>query len=188
MHLDFDNIEYLKFGTERQRQAYTVLNDNEILSKLKSFAPLLVGTVPINIDIETSDLDIICHWTDKAEFISTLNTLFCDQVDFRIIENGSDNSVLAGFRLQDFEIEIFGQNIPTKEQSAYRHMVIENDLLERNGSDFRSQIVGLKRQGHKTEPAFAIALGLTGNPYVELLKLETGPLLSPAGAKAPGGR
>lgn len=172
MNLKFGNIEYLKFGTERQRQAYIVLTEYEILSKLESFSPLLVGTIPINIDTETSDLDIICHWTDRAEFMFTLKTLFCSQANFRIIENQSNNSIVARFILQHFEIEIFGQDIPTEKQFAYRHMIIENDLLERKGDDFRKQIIELKMQGYKTEPAFAIALGLTGNPYIELLELE----------------
>ncbi|MGV2488720.1 UNVERIFIED_CONTAM: DUF4269 domain-containing protein, partial [Bacillus mycoides] len=58
--MNFDNIEYLQHGNNRQRQAYSILTNNQILSKLKQFDPILVGTIPINIDIENSDLDIIC--------------------------------------------------------------------------------------------------------------------------------
>lgn len=170
----FDNIEYLKFGTERQKQAFFLLTEHEILSKLKAYSPILVGTIPINIDIENSDLDIICYWKDKDKFINTLKEAFRDQQDFKINENSLNNSVIANFVLYDFEIEVFGQNIPTKEQFAYRHMIIENELLEKNGIDFRNQIIELKKQGYKTEPAFAVALELTGNPYIELLKFENG--------------
>ena len=174
MNETFDNIEYLKFGTERQKQVYSVLTEHEILLKLKSFSPIFVGTIPLDIDIETSDFDIICHWTDKNEFIFSLKNLFDSYSDFKIRENQSNNSVVANFILRDFEIEVFGQNIPTKEQFAYRHMIIENDLLIEKGNDFRKQIRELKKQGYKTEPAFAFALGLTGNPYIELLNFENG--------------
>ncbi len=74
--------------------------------------------------------------------------------------------------MNDFEIEIFGQSIPTKQQFAYRHLIVEHHLLNKHGEEFRQQIIELKRQGHKTEPAFALALGLTGDPYTELLNFE----------------
>lgn len=66
--MNFDNIEYLQNGNDRQRQAYSTLSDNQILPKLKRYDPILVGTIPINIDIENSDLDIICCFADKREF------------------------------------------------------------------------------------------------------------------------
>lgn len=59
------------------------------------------------------------------------------------------------------------------QQFAYRHLIIEYNLLNQYGEKFRQQIIELKRQGHKTEPAFGLALGLTGDPYMELLKFET---------------
>ena len=46
-------------------------------------------------------------------------------------------------------------------------------MLRQFGEPFRQQIIELKEQGHKTEPAFGIVLGLTTDPYIELLKFET---------------
>jgi hypothetical protein len=80
---------------------------------------------------------------------------------------------VANFFSDSFEIEIFGQPIPTKLQFAYRHLIVEHNLLNKYGEAFRQQILALKQQGHKTESAFAIALDLTGDPYKELLKFET---------------
>lgn len=37
--MNFDNIEYLQHGNDRQRQAYSVLTNNQVLSKLKQFDP-----------------------------------------------------------------------------------------------------------------------------------------------------
>ena len=50
--------------------------------------------------------------------------------------------------------------------------MVEYNLLNKHGEKFRQQIIELKRQGYKTEPAFALVLGLTGDPYIELLKFE----------------
>jgi len=50
-------------------------------------------------------------------------------------------------------------------------MIIEYRILLEKGEDFRKQLIELKRQGLKTEPAFALLLGLEGNPYTELLSL-----------------
>lgn len=173
--MNFDNIEYLQHGNRRQRQAYSILTDNRILSKLKRFDPILVGTIPINIDIENSDLDIICCFADIQEFQKSITDNFSYERSFTIREQPSLDTlaIVANFFLDSFEIEIFGQSIPTKQQFAYRHLIVEHNLLNKNGEDFRQQIVELKRQGYKTEPAFALALGLTGDPYIELLKFET---------------
>ena len=172
--MNFDNIEYLQYGTNRQRQAYAVLTDNQILSKLKRFDPILVGTIPINIDIETSDLDIICCFEDKQAFQELIRDNFKNERNFTLREQLRLDTwtIVVNFFLDDFEIEIFGQNIPTKQQFAYRHLIVEHTLLSKHGEEFRKQIIQLKQQGEKTEPAFALALGLTGDPYTELLKFE----------------
>lgn len=169
--INFLNITYLKSGTEKQQKAYQILTTNNILEKLNSYTPILVGTIPINIDIETSDLDIVCNIQDKEEFKNVLKTYFSNENRFIISENSTHNSIKANFLIEDFEIEIFGQNIPSQEQNGYRHMLIEHKVLVEKGEAFRQKIVKLKKQGYKTEPAFAKLLGLTGNAYEALLNL-----------------
>ncbi len=151
------------------------MSDNQVLSKLKQFDPILVGTIPINIDIESSDLDIICSFSDKLEFQKSITDNFSDEENFSIREksNLETPTIVANFVLNDFEIEIFGQTIPTHHQFAYRHMIVEYNLLHKYGETFRQRIIELKHQGYKTESAFAKALDLKGNPYIELLKLDT---------------
>lgn len=51
-------------------------------------------------------------------------------------------------------------------------MLIEDIILHEKGSAFRKRIIELKSYGIKTEPAFARLLGLQGDLYSELLKLE----------------
>lgn len=171
---DFTNIEYLKNGNQIQVQAFEVLTQNKILSNLSEFDPILVGTIPINIDIENSDLDIICHWKNKTEFIEKLNSVFRQENEFTIREIFLDNkeSIVVNFRIQGFEIEIFGQNIPSKNQNGYKHMIIEHEILQAKGENFRLEIIKLKQNGYKTEPAFAFLLGLKGDPYAKLLEYK----------------
>jgi hypothetical protein len=168
----FETIDYLKQGNPRQQRAYIVLTVHAIFEKLSPFQPLLTGTIPINIDIENSDLDIICYWQDKQLFIDHLISYFSNETNFSQEEKiiGSHSSVLARFQLEEFEIELFGQNIPTQEQSAYKHMLIEHQILQQKGKSFRQEIIRLKKEGMKTEPAFAKLLGLHGDPYEALLQ------------------
>lgn len=167
---DFDSIEYLKSGNQRQQNAYRILTESALFIKLQDYQPILVGTIPIGIDIANSDLDIICYWNDKTKFTSELKKYFNNEKGFQLRE--TEDAVIANFFLDNIEIEIFAQNAPSKMQNAYRHMIIEYDLLVEKGEEFRKRIIELKKKGLKTEPAFAQLLGLEGDPYIELLKLE----------------
>jgi hypothetical protein len=170
----FDNLDYLRDGNERQKEAYRILTANNIFEKLKRFSPILTGTIPLNIDIEESDLDIACYWRDKDNFIDVIRTEFYKQANFAFSQKVINNqeTILTNFSLGEFKIEIFAQNRPTKEQEAFRHMLIEYEILEAKGENFRQDIIRLKRQGLKTEPAFAKLLGLSGNPYEALLSFK----------------
>ncbi len=170
--INFFDISYLQSGKEKQQKAYQVLTEHQILEKLAAFTPVLAGTIPINIDIESSDLDIICHVQDKAAFIKTLTDRFQNEKGFMISENLTFQSIKANFFMAGFEFEIFGQPIPTIQQNAYLHMLIEHQILLEKGETFRQDIIRLKNQGIKTEPAFAQLLGLKGDPYEALLGLE----------------
>lgn len=170
--INFLKIGYLKTGNHKQQKVYQVLVDNHVLEKLSNFAPILVGTIPINIDIASSDLDIICYVLEKETFVDTLNNNFGKEKSFIISENQVLNSIKANFFIDKFEFEIFGQNIETTQQNAYQHMIIGYKILLEKGEKFRQEIIKLKEEGIKTEPAFAKLLGLEGNPYEELLKFD----------------
>lgn len=172
--IDFGNIEYLKTGNPKQIRVYETLKQNKVMEVLSEFDPILAGTIPINIDIENSDLDIICYWRNKAEFAFKISSSFENKTEFKIRETIIDQreSVIANFKIDDFEIEIFGQNIPSKNQNAYKHMIVEHEILESKGEKFRLEVIKLKQNGYKTEPAFGELLGLKTNPYLELLEYK----------------
>lgn len=172
--MNFLTLEYLKSGNPKQRKAYQLLLQNKIFYKLRAFNPILVGTIPLEIDIESSDLDIICQAKDLFAFRETLQSNFEEFPGFELreTEGSGHKSVVVNFCLEGFPIEVFGQNIPSNKQLGYRHMMIEYKLLIKNGEAFRLKVIELKQQGLKTEPAFAHLLGLKGDPYTELLRLE----------------
>lgn len=172
--IDFTTIDYLKSGNARQKKAYQTLLDLEIFDKLSLYQPLLAGTIPIQIDLVSSDLDIICFCKNHISFTKVLQSLYGDYLDFEVYthDNYDLRSTVAKFKFRDFEIEIFGQNRPTQEQNAYRHMLIEHLILEMNDADFRNRIIALKESGIKTEPASAQLLGLQGDPYEAVLNYK----------------
>ena len=174
MCIDFKNIDYLKHGNERQRRAFKDIRTYGILEKLKKYNPVLTGTIPIGIDIPGSDLDIICECEHHGEFINVLTEEFSIHDGFKVystIQNEIE-STIAEFNIDYFRIEIFGQNIPTEQQNAFRHMIIEHHILKEQSDEFKRKIIELKSTGIKTEPAFAKLLGLSGDPYKKLLELE----------------
>jgi ribosomal protein S18 acetylase RimI-like enzyme len=141
---------------------------------LEPFQPTLVGTYPLGLQVEGSDLDIACACEDLVAFERALRaTLFDLGVTQPRVEHLPIPAVVAAFDVGDVTIEIFGQALPVHAQAGFRHMVIEAQLLVLGGAALRARVRDLKRGGMKTEPAFARVLGLAGDPYAALLALET---------------
>lgn len=176
--MDFDTLDYLATGTPRQQKVWQILSDKGIFQTLQPFTPILTGTIPIGIDNAQSDLDIICCWTEENAFAQYITEKFaaCEAFTLRHTQYHGHKTVLANFTTGGFAIEIFGQNRPVKQQEAYRHMIVEHILLTIHGEPLRQEVIRLKNNGLKTEPAFTQALGLTGDPYQTLLTLYRDPL------------
>ena len=169
------NISYLLDGTERQQAAYRALRYVGIETLLVDFDPILVGTLPLNIDIEGSDLDILLEIPDEYQYAQVLFPYFAEYANFRyrrkMIRN--ETAWLTNFFAHGFEFELFAQQKPTAEQVAYRHLVAEYRLLEIGGEVAREAVRELKRGGLKTEPAFAEYFRIDGtDPFDALLVLS----------------
>ncbi len=57
-------------------------------------------------------------------------------------------------------------------------MITEHAILKEKGKNFKQEIIKLKASGLKTEPAFAKLLGIEGDPYEELLKLNQNSMIN----------
>jgi hypothetical protein len=170
---DWRNIAYLLDGTERQQAAYRALRYVGIESILVDFDPLLVGTLPLNIDIESSDLDILLEIPDEFQYAQVLFPYFAEYKNFhyrRKIIRG-ETAWITNFYAHGFEFELFAQRKPTTQQTAYHHLLVENRLLEIAGETAREAIRKLKQGGLKTEPAFAQYFDFQNDdPYEALLR------------------
>ncbi|CAM2905035.1 DUF4269 domain-containing protein [Paenibacillus sediminis] len=160
-------------GTQRQKDAYLALQEIQIFNLLQEYAPILAGTVPIDIDLPKSDLDIICEVYYFERFKRVVTEYFGSMEGFKCsvkTVNHIDRIVL-NFTYKDWPIEIFGQPINTLQQNGYKHMVIEDRMLSIIGEEGKEQIRRLKQSGLKTEPAFGQLLGIIGDPYEKLLEM-----------------
>ncbi len=173
MSIPWQDIAYLARGNQRQRRAHRALERLQVLRVLRRYTPILVGTVPIAIDIHTSDLDVICEVYELDVFERLVVRAFGQQEDFRIKRKQINALpvIVANFEAE-FPIEIFGQPRPVVEQNAYRHMDVQARLLTLGGDQARREISRLKRAGLKTEPAFARYFGIQGDPFEALLELS----------------
>jgi len=172
--IDFFSIAYLEKGSEKQQAVYRVIEAYHLLNILARFNPVVVGTFPLDIAIDTSDIDIACSFTCMDEFKAFVGANFSQYEGFEatvvVIQNKP--TYVVNFTIEQFPIELFAQSIAVTEQQGYRHMVIEYEILQQKGVEFKNQIIALKQAGMKTEPAFARLLNLPGDPYEAVLSLE----------------
>jgi len=165
MH-DWKNPDYLKNGNSIQQNCFWILHDLNIIHLLLEYDPLVVGTIPIGINIEGSDIDIICNVEDFTVFHQLIIDNFSCFSSFQY--HKKVHSYTAGFIYENVPIEIYAEKKDTVLQNGFRHMMIEYRLLRLADKYFRQQIIKLKEEGYKTEPAFGKLLHME-HPYEDLL-------------------
>ena len=143
-----------------------------LLDELAGYDPVVIGTPPLGLDVADSDIDVACSAADLDEFerhvTQRLSLFECFRAErLRVRE---ELTVLVGFRAHDWDFELFCQRLPTAQQWGVRHFSVERRLLELLPG-LRARVRALRREGLKTEPAFAQALGLLGDPYEAVAQL-----------------
>lgn len=83
----------------------------------------------------------------------------------------ADRPVIAGFVAHGWAFEVFASPASVEIQPGWLHFTVERRLLELGGDALRDAVMLLRRQGLKTEPAFAEVLGLVRDPYAAMLSL-----------------
>ncbi|HNB52376.1 MAG TPA: DUF4269 domain-containing protein, partial [Anaerolineales bacterium] len=169
-----NGMEFPKMG-ENLGLAYDLLCQSQIFTHLREFHPVLTGTIPLDVDIPGSDLDILCEVYDFAPFAALIRTHYGHLPDFyqntkRLAETPSHISRFS-YPQSPFPFEIVAQPVPVTKQRAYRHLCAEARLLARGGDSARAAIRALKLSGMKTEPAFGQYFQLPGDPYLTLLDM-----------------
>jgi hypothetical protein len=91
------------FNALLQNAVFNTLTKINLFNILSAYSPILVGTIPIGINIENSDLDIIlnCRETDQENLIELIETHFGHHFGFTIgIQSFHDaNIIMAHFSI-----------------------------------------------------------------------------------------
>ncbi|MEM9635265.1 MAG: DUF4269 domain-containing protein [Pseudomonadota bacterium] len=150
-----------------------VIRSMALLKSLNEFDPVVIGTPPLEIAIDTSDIDIACSSPDLSHFGEVVKLQFGGLEEFRlrVVDHLSHPAVVASFFAMGWQVELFCQELKTDDQWGVRHFRVEERLLAIQ-PDLRREVLELKQQGLKTEPAFAQLLDLPENPYEAMLVLE----------------
>ncbi|WP_020590499.1 DUF4269 domain-containing protein [Kiloniella laminariae] len=156
------------------RDYLQVIAQLDLTSVLQGYQYTIIGTPPLEIDIDSSDLDIACQADDPAVLSRHLRHCYGHYPDYLEKEYhfSSLSARIVTFEMQEWPVEFFIQNQPLSQQNGVRHFAIEKRLLDLCGPSFKQSVIALKNRGIKTEPAFAELLGIKGDPYINLLKLE----------------
>ncbi|MDC0719146.1 DUF4269 domain-containing protein [Nannocystis bainbridge] len=168
------DLEGLRTGGPRQQRAYAVLRSLAIFERLAAFRPALAGTLPLPIHTEASDLDVLCEVHDPGAFVAACS-VYAAWPGFKTsqAEVRGVSSTIVRFTAEEFPVELFGQPQPVAQQHGWRHLQVEARVLALAGEAAVATITRWKREGMKTEPAFARWLQLPGDdPYLAVLALE----------------
>jgi hypothetical protein len=158
---------------EKKRRARTAVNESGALRILSKYSPVVVSTIFIDLDTPDSDIDVVCSYDCKNEFVAVFEQVFSTKAEFEL--NVLGNHVLGRFVQNGFLFEVYASATAVTEQPAYRHFMIMERLSNIGGVKLQEKIKVLKNAGIKTEPAIASLLNLSGDPYMAVLDLENWP-------------
>lgn len=169
-HLSLESV----INLEINQQAIKVLKESRVLKALQDYGPLIAGTFPLGLNVVGSDLDVMVSTSNLYVLADVLTEEFSRFENFELFKETIDGepAVRAYFVIQNIPIEIIGQMKPSVRQSAYLHFLAEERILKLKPTLFLEQVQAARAQGLKTEPAFARALKISGDPYKELLRLQ----------------
>jgi predicted metalloenzyme YecM len=160
---------------ENNKPVFGALQSLGILNEFRDHVPLVAGTFPLGISTPTSDVDLLmCSENLKLtqeRLSEKYSSLFGFRIEQTLVE--SEPTLLASFIFDNVPFEVFVQRTPSVRQRGYLHFLVEERLLKLGSSAFLTKIHNLREKGSKTEPAFAQALNLFGDPYETLLELQT---------------
>lgn len=166
------SLEHI-INIEKNHKITNFLGETKTLEIFKKFNPCISGTIPLGIETETSDLDILFSSNDSQKFLSLCNEHFSHLTGYNCYESEYQglNAIIVNFTYNDLDIELFMQDKDSFQQQANLHFLIEGRLLKLLGSEFKEKIQLLKQRGIKTEPAFGQVLNLN-QPYQDLIQLH----------------
>jgi len=153
---------------EKKNRVMEVLSKQNLLSDLQDYYPIVSGSVPAGLDLETSDFDILCEVHNFEVFETHLRSLQISDLQIRRLSSHSLPAVVAQFAKDGLKFEIFAQSCLVYRQWSHRHFISEYRMVKYLGESFRQNVIKSKLKGLKTEEAIAEVLGLPGDPFQTL--------------------
>jgi len=172
--LNVHDLSNLETGTPRQQAAYHAIQNSRILDLLQDFSPVLTGLIPLGLEEESTDLDVLVEAYDLDKFLLHAYRSLQQHVPLTIesLILDSVNTLIVTFRFEKVTFNIVAKPMPVHQTTPYRHMLAMSRLLAVGGDQMRKGIRELKAEGLKTEQAFATYLRIEGNPYEVLFEFE----------------
>jgi hypothetical protein len=161
----------------KPEDARAILEDAGVLAATAPFDGRFIGSIPLDLHGEGADADIVCQAEDLDVFAATLTAAFGERTGFRaqVAPYLGRPSSIVKFALPHLPVEVFARPEPVETHESFRHHRAGLRLLALGGETLRERVRGLKAAGLKTEPAFAAALGLEGDPALAMLDLADAP-------------
>lgn len=166
-------ISMVKNRLSRIARANLAILESEILAVLTDFSPTVVSTIHAGLDIESSDIDIVCTYQSLFDLKEKFEKTYQHKPGF-FLEVREDR-LIGRFVQGGFGIEVWASETPVNQQWAFRHHQVMKRLSTLGGPVFREAVRSLKKRGEKTQPAIASLLCLQGDPYEAILELEEWP-------------
>lgn len=145
-----------------------------ILDFLGRYQPVAIGSLPLGIGIEGSDLDMALYAPDLGRAARDILAAYGGRRGFTLARKKDFDApaLVARFETRAWPVELFCQPIPVAAQYGWRHFAVEARALHAGGAALAKAVRRLKRGGHNTEAAFCELLGIAGDPFRSLLTLE----------------
>ncbi|GIQ75062.1 DUF4269 domain-containing protein [Bradyrhizobium sp. RD5-C2] len=150
----------------------SAVTSSAVMELLRPFDPHIVGTLPLGLAVSGRDVDIVCHALDPNAFADIVWSHYQSADDFVLYRwTSGTRPAIARFVWDGWPFELFGDQLPVRQQRGWIHFEVERRLLALDDGRLRRAVSELRADGLKTEPAFAAALGIPGDPYPGLLEL-----------------
>lgn len=152
----------------------SAVTSSAVMELLRPFDPHIVGTLPLGLAVPSSDIDIVCHALNPNAFADIVWSRYRSADAFVLYRwSAGTRPAIARFVWDGWPFELFGDQRPVHQQRGWIHFEVERRLLALDDGRLRRAVGKLRADGHKTEPAFAAVLGISGDPYRGLLELAT---------------
>lgn len=163
--------------THRGIRAMATVAGSGLLDGLREHDPVVAGPCPLGLDRPDSNVDVLCCAPPTTAFVEQVAAVVPDAQAFTWHRDRVDaayDAVIVTLHLDGLPVEVIAQARPTREQRAYRGLVVARRLLVLGGAPLQTRVRDehLRSDQIELEAAFARALRMDGEPVTALLRLE----------------